>query len=124
MKLTRLLVVLAALVSLHAVAAGTALASTVDDCQAQLATLRADTVAAQNSFANQKDFTGSVAKLDAAGAKLAAGKNADAVGKLSDFQTTLNALASAPKAKIDPAVAQALSEDAQGVIDCINTIAD
>jgi hypothetical protein len=122
MKLTRLLVVLAALISLHAVAAGTASASTVDDCRAQLATLRADTVAAQSSFLNQKDFNGLVAKLDAAATKLGEGKNADAVQKLIDFQTTLNALATAPKPKVDPAVAQQLSAEAQGVIGCINAI--
>jgi hypothetical protein len=53
---------------------------------------------------------GLVAKLDAASAKLAAGKNTDAVAKLVDFQTTLNALATAPKPKVDPVVAQALSQ--------------
>lgn len=54
--------------------------------------------------------------------KLAEGKNADAVEKLVDFQATLNALATAPKPKIDPAVAQSLITEAQGVIDCINMI--
>jgi len=63
-----------------------------------------------------------VAKLDAASAKLAEGKNADAVQKLVDFQTTLNALATARQPKVDPAVAQSLIAEAQGVIDCINTI--
>ena len=65
---------------------------------------------------------GLLAKLDAASAKLAAGKTTDAVGKLVDFQTTLNALATAPKPKVDPAVAQALSADARGVVVCINEI--
>ena len=43
-----------------------------------------------------------VAKLDAASAKLPAGKNTDAVAKLVDFQATLNTLAAAPKAKLEP----------------------
>jgi hypothetical protein len=61
-------------------------------------------------------------KLDAASAKLAAGKNTDAVAKLVDFQTTLSALATAPKPKVDPVVAQALSQEAQGIIECIDEI--
>jgi len=97
-------------------------ATTVEQCQSELATLRADTVAAQSSFTNQKDFNGAIGKLDAASTKLAQGKNADAVQKLVDFQTLLNALATAPKTKLDPANAQALSTEAQGVIDCINSI--
>jgi len=96
--------------------------TTVEQCQSELATLRADTVAAQSSFTNAKDFNGAVAKLDVASTKLAQGKNADAVQKLVDFQTLLNALATAPKPKLDPATAQALSTEAQGVIDCINSI--
>ena len=122
MKITRLLVVLAALVSLTAVGAGAASATTVDVCQGQLMMLRDNTLAAQASFTNQKDIGGLVTKLDAASAKLAAGKNTDAVAKLVDFQTTLNTLATDPKPKVDPAVAQALSDDAQGVIYCINEI--
>lgn len=122
MKLTRALFLLAALLSLTAVGAAPASATTVTDCQAQLATLRADTVAAQASFTNQTDLDNLVAKLDAASAKLAAGKNADAVQKLVDFQVKLTELASAPKPKVDPAVAQALITEAQGVIDCINAI--
>jgi hypothetical protein len=122
MKITRLLVVLAALLSLTAVGAGAASAATVDECQDQLMTLRDNTLAAQASFTNQKDVDGLVAKVEAASAKLAADKNTDAVAKLVDFQTTLNALAAAPKPKVDPAVAQALSAEAQGVIVCINEI--
>jgi soluble cytochrome b562 len=122
MKTTRLLVVLAALLSLNAVGAGTASATTVNECQAQLVTLRDSTLASHESFAYQKDVDGLVAKIDAASAKLAAGKTTDAVVKLVDFQTTLNALATAPKPKVDPAVAQALSAEAQGVIVCINEV--
>jgi hypothetical protein len=122
MKITRLLAVLAALLSLTAVGASAASATTVDECQGQLMTLRDKTLAAQASFTNQRDVGGLVAKLDAASAKLAAGKATDPVAKLVDFQTTLNTLATAPKPKVDPAVAQALSAEAQGVIVCINEL--
>ena len=97
-------------------------ATTSQDCQAQLATLRSDTVAAQTSFTNAKSFTEEIAKLDDASSKLTEDKNADAVQKLGDFQSTLNSLATASKAKVDPAAAQTLSGEAQGVIDCINAI--
>ena len=97
-------------------------ASTVEDCQSDLAALRAGTVAAETSFGDAKSFSNAVAKLDAASAKLAEGKNADAAQKLVDFQTTVGALAAAPKPKLDPAVAQSLIAETQGVIDCINTI--
>ena len=46
----------------------------------------------------------------------------DAVAKLTGFQTSLDALATAPKPKLAPAAAQSLSTGAQGVIDCINAI--
>jgi hypothetical protein len=122
MKITRLLAVLAALLSLTAVGASAASATTVDECRGQLIMLQDNTRAAQASFTSQKDIDGLVAKVEDASAKLAAGKNTDAVAKLVDFQTTLNTLAAAPKPKVDPAVAQALSADAQGVIVCINEI--
>ncbi len=90
MKSSRLVALLAALSLLLGLVGGVA-ASTTEQCQNQLTTLRADTVASQLSFTNAKDFNGLVAKLDAAAAKLQVGKNADAVQKLVDFQTTLNA---------------------------------
>jgi hypothetical protein len=123
MKITRLLAVLAAVLSLTAVAAGVASATTVDECQGRLMTLRDNTLAAQASFTSQKDVEGLVAKVDAASAKLAAGKSTDAVAKLVDFQTTLHTLAAAPKPKVDPAAAEALSAEAQDVIVCINELA-
>lgn len=122
MKIARLFAVLAALLSVNAVGAGAASATTVGDCQGQLTTLRNDTLAAQGSFTNPRDVTGLVAKVEAASAKLAAGKNADAVAKLDDFKATLNLLATAPKPKVEPAVAEALSGSAQGIIGCISKI--
>jgi hypothetical protein len=123
MRLVRLLVAMvAAALVVGGVAVETASAQTTEDCQALLTQLRADTVAAETSFTNGESFTSAVAKLDAASAKLAEGKNADAVQKLVDFQTQLTALSTAAKPKLDPATAQALITEAQGVIDCINSI--
>ena len=122
MNLRGMLVLLAALLALSGLTVGSASATTVEKCQADLATLRADTLAAQSSFTNTKDLNGLVAKLDAATTKLTEGKNADAVTKLVDFQTTLNALAMAAKPKVDPTVAQTLTAEAQGVIDCVKGI--
>ena len=70
MNFTRLLTYLAALLAFGAVAAGSASASTVDECG--LGTLRANTVAAESSFTNEKSLTNLVAKLDAASNELAA----------------------------------------------------
>ena len=123
MKLVRLLVAaLVAALAFVGLAVSTAGATTAQDCQSQLATLRADTVAAETSFTNAVDFTNEVAKLDDAAVKLTEEKNADAVLKLGDFQSTLTLLSTAAKPKVDPATAQILIAEAQGVIDCINAI--
>lgn len=97
-------------------------ATTLQDCQSQLATLQSDTVAAESSFTNHMSFDDEIAKLDEASTKLAEGKNADSVQKLVDYQSTLTSLATAVKAKVDPTTAQALTDEAQGVADCINAI--
>jgi len=123
MKPVRLLVAaFVATLAFVGLAVGSASATTAEDCQAQLAALRADTVAAQPSFTNAVSVTTEVAKLDDAAAKLTEAKNADAVQKLVDYQTTLNSLATATKAKVDATTAATLTAEAQGVIDCINAI--
>jgi len=124
MRLVRLFAALVAALTFGGLAvAGTASAATaVADCQAQLATLSADTLAAETSFTNAKSVTSLTAKVDAASVKLAEGKNADAVQKLVDFQTTLNSLAIAAKPKVEASTAQSLTAETQGVIDCINSI--
>ena len=122
LKLVRILVVLAAVVAAGAIGTTAASATTTADCQGQLSQLRADTGAAEGAFTNQKDFNGAVAKLDAAALKLSQGKNADAAGKVADFQSLLSALSTAPKPKLDPSVADRLVAEAQGVVDCINAI--
>ena len=116
------LIVVGGALSAVLIPTGAASATTTQECETQLATLRTDTVAAQSSFSNQTSFTHEVGKLDATAAKLAEGKNADAVQKLADFQSTLNALATAPKPKVDPYTAETLGNEAQGVINCVNTI--
>jgi hypothetical protein len=119
----RILVLFAALLSFGAIPSSPAMATTVEDCQGELATLTNNTKAAQNLFTNPKDFEGLVGKLDAASTYLAVGKNQDAVKKLGDFQTKLDSLATADKPKVDdPEVAQALIAEADGVIECINQI--
>ena len=123
MRLVRLFAALVAALAFGGLVVGTpASAATVEDCQAQLATLRTDTVAAETSFTNAKSVTGVIGKIDDASAKLTEGKNADAVLKLGDFQTTLTSLATAPKPKLDPGTAETLTTEAQGVIDCVNAI--
>jgi len=97
-------------------------ATTAQDCQSQLATLRSDTVAAQTLFTNQKDFYSEIGKLDNAATKLSEGSNADAIQKLGDYRAALTSLATAAKTKVDPATGQTLNAEAQGVIDCINAI--
>ena len=122
MKLARLPVLLAAVLALMAVTVGSGAASTADECTAQLAELRTNTVNAERTFANPKDFTVLLGKVDAASAELAAGKNGDAVQKLRDFQAKLNALATAPKPKADPVTAQALALEAEAAIGCIEAV--
>ena len=112
----------AAALAFGGLAVGKASATTVADSQSQLAALRSDTVAAQTSFTNQRSCDTEIAKLDEAATKLTEAKNADAVQKLVDYQTTLNSLATAAKPKVDAGTAQTLNAEAQGVINCINAI--
>lgn len=122
LKLSLGSVVVTGALSAVLIPATAASATTAQECEAQLATLRSDTVAAQSSFTNQRSFTNEVAKLDATSTKLTEGKNADAVLKLTDFESTLNSLATASKPKLDATTAETLSNETQGVINCINAI--
>ena len=98
---------------------GLASASTIEDCQTQIATLRADT-AAVTTFANAKDQTGMLGKLDSASAALAAGKDADAIRKLTDFRAKAQVLGPAGKLGADDAAR--LDAGAAAAISCIETI--
>lgn len=104
------------------VAAPSAQAATADECQLLLGDLRQETLGAAGSFTDAGTVDRLVVKLDASSTKLAEGKNADAIGKLVGYQTTLNQLATAPKPKVDLAGATTLTTDAQAVIDCIVTL--
>jgi len=118
-----ILVMLAAVAGLLAATALHASAATLVECQGQLTTLRGDTQAAADSFTSTKDVNGLVGKADAASADLAAGKNADALLKLDDYQAKLTDLASAPKPKVDPAEAATLASEAEQAAACISLIA-
>ena len=122
MTFARLLAVLAVVLAAAVAGVSNANATTTSECQAQLAQLRADTVAAESSFTNARSFTSAVGKVDAARRELDKGKNLDAVTKLGDFQSLLAQLAGTDKPKLDPVTAGALSAQAQGVIDCIKAI--
>ena len=98
---------------------GLASASTIEDCHTQIATLRADT-AADPTFVNAKDQAGTLGKLDSASAALAAGKNADAIRKLTDFRTKAQALGAAGKLGSDDAAR--LDAGAAAAIGCIEII--
>jgi hypothetical protein len=95
-------------------------ASTVEDCQAQIAALRADTAAVTN-FASVKDQTGLLGKLDNASTALAAGKNAGAVAKLTDFRTKVQTLGATGKLGADDAAR--LDVQAAAAVSCIDSMA-
>jgi hypothetical protein len=92
-------------------------ATTTDECQAQITSLRAD--AAGTAFVNAKDQAGLLAKLDAASAALTAGKNADAIRKLTDFGTKVQALGSTGKLGTEDA--DRLARAASEAIGCIES---
>ena len=101
--------------------ASPAQAETLTDCQAKIDVLKVQTTNAnfigQNAAKNQ---AGLVAKLDAASAKLAEGKNADAVQKLTNFRDTVAVLNT--QGKIDPDDANTLISGADDAIACITAL--
>ena len=83
------------------ISASPAQAETVTDSQAKIDVLREQTLNA--TFFGQKaetTKTGLVAKLNEASVKLAEGKNADAIQKLTNFRDTVTALNA--QGKINP----------------------
>jgi hypothetical protein len=122
MKLMRAGVVLAGLLLVNGVLAGTSSATMSPvECQASFLDVQHDTYASRSSFTSQTDYTESYAKLFVVWPRLTgAVAPPDTVQILSDFQTDLNALAATSPPKIDPAVAQRLVAGAQDVIDCVN----
>lgn len=102
--------------------AGPASATTVDECQATLTQLSESLNADAAGFTNASDVERLDAKVNDAESKLVLGKNADATQKLGDFRTTLSLLATAPKPKVDSAVAADLDAQAQQSVSCIEGI--
>lgn len=103
------------------VSASPAQAETVTDCQAKIDVLRGQTANATFFGQNaEKNRTGLLTKLDNASAKLAEGKNADAIQKLTNFRDTVAALNT--QGKIDPNDANTLISGANDAIACITAL--
>jgi hypothetical protein len=112
---------LAVAVLVLALLASVARAETPADCQAQITALR--NLTASTSFIGKNaatDQASLLAKLDAAAAKLAEGKLADAVAKLQDFEAKVRQLAA--QGKLAPGDADALLAGAESAIACINEL--
>lgn len=97
-------------------------AQATSDCQAQIGTLR--TVVQSASFSGKnadKEQAGLLGKLEGAETALTAGKNADTVKKLEDFQIKVQDLKAS--GKIDAASADTLLAGTQQVISCVQASA-
>jgi hypothetical protein len=100
--------------------ASPAQAETLTGCQANIDVLREQTQEATFIGQNaEKSETGLLTKLENASAKLAEGKNADAIQKLANFRDTVAALNA--QGKIDPEDANTLIGGANDAIACIGT---
>ena len=98
-------------------------ANAIQDCQALIAALRADTEAVIITGKNaEKDRAGLIGKLDAASADLSSGKLCGAIRKLTDFRDKVNQLIAAGRINSDPTAGvtgQDLVDDANEAIACI-----
>jgi hypothetical protein len=100
------------------VAAQPAHAKTIDECQADIAALRAQTLS--TTFAGQnaaKDQAGLVGKLDSARVKLSQGKFQDALANLQSFRSKVVTLEQ--QGKISSTDASALIAGADEAIACV-----
>jgi hypothetical protein len=101
--------------------ASPAQAETLTDCQAKIDVLRGQTQNATFFGQNaEKNRMGLLTKLDDASAKLAEGKNADAIQKLTNFRDTVAALNT--QGKINPDDANTLISGANDAIVCITPL--
>lgn len=97
-------------------------AATAEECQAKIDALTVQTASAEFFGHNaDKDRAGLLGELDGATTKLAEGKLADAVQKLTDFRTTIEGL-NVTKVKINPDDAAALIAGANDAIACIDSL--
>jgi hypothetical protein len=122
MRVTRLVVVSVGLQLMNTVLPGTVSATPIVACQSDWNVLQGDTVTAKSSFRNHEDYVGGLEKLYSVWPRLSDVTHPFVEEDLTDFQTKVNALATAPQAKLDPAAAQRLAAEAQDVIDCANTL--
>ena len=100
------------------IAAQPAHAQTVEECQADITVLKAQT--SNTLFIGQnaaKDQTGLVGKLDSASAKLSQGKFQDALANLQSFRTKVVMLEQ--QGKISPTDASVLIASADEAISCV-----
>ena len=96
--------------------AAPAQAQAVEECQAKIADLKAQTVAAQ-TFKNAKDQSGLIGKLDSASAKLSQGKTQDALINLTSFRDKVSTLSA--QGKLGQAEADVLIAGANDAIACV-----
>lgn len=121
-KLLYLVPVVIALLAITGVVTA-ANATTTEDCQAKIDALKVQTASAELFGQNaEMNRTGLLGKLDEATTKLAEGKLADAIQKLTDFRTTVEELNAAAKPKVNPDDAVALIAGADDAIACINSL--
>jgi hypothetical protein len=92
--------------------------SVIEECQAELTALQMQTAALTST--SVKDRTGLVGKVDNAAKALAAGKNADAVQKVTDFLDKVTTLQA--QGKITAEEAAPLISGAGAAIACINAL--
>ena len=109
------------------VAAPLAHATTVTEVQAMLASLKAktETVTITGKAAETKDRPGLLEKLNESILKVDQAKFCDAVAKLNDFKTRVNALIAAGRINQDPALGttgQELLSDADAIIAALNEL--
>ena len=118
MSITRSIAAVLGAILILGVGASAALGATVEECDGQLRALQAATADAESAFA-PKGFASAELKLVEATDKLAEGKFADAAAKVADYGSLLTSLAGAPKPKLDPSVAEALTAQAASVEGCL-----
>lgn len=108
------------------VAAPLAQATTVTEVQAMIASLKAKvTNVTFTGKSGEKDRTGLLDKLNEASLKVDQAKFCDAVAKLNDFKTKVNALIAGGKINQDPALGttgQELLTDVDAIIAAINEL--
>ena len=108
------------------VAAPLAHATTVTEVQAMIASLKSKvTTVTITGKAAEKDRTGLLDKLNEASLKVDQAKFCDAIAKLNNFETSVNALIAAGKINQDPALGTTGTEllaDADAIIAALNEL--